>query len=86
MDIVPSNMERRSCHSDDFINFWVPIIRKMRETTQWAGINFYPSMNDCVEIVAGALKDWAEKQKTINAENPILLSSTYPDPSVQIEL
>ena len=68
MDIVSANMEeRKSNHSDEFINFWVPVIRRLRETKQWAGINMYPSMNECVEIVASALHNW-ESQATVTQQ------------------
>ena len=63
MPLASQNPEE-SCSqfSDEFINFWVPVIRKLRETTQFASVSMLPSMNKCVEIINDNLKEWESKK------------------------
>lgn len=55
--LVSQNPEKEmnSPYTDGFVNFWVPTIRKFRESVQWAGIQMLPSMNECLEIIARAI-------------------------------
>jgi len=65
MKIVSQNPEERcSKYDDEFVNYWVPVIRKLRETTQFAGSQLLPSMNDCLDIMDLALKTYKKQQTT----------------------
>jgi hypothetical protein len=62
MQITSQNLEeKKSKFSDEFVNYWVPVIRKFRETTQWAGMQMQPSMNECVDILERAIHTWEMK-------------------------
>ena len=58
----PEEHEVIGKYSDDFVNFWVPVIRKFRETTQFAGFLITPSMNECLDIMSDALKDFSNNE------------------------
>lgn len=57
----PEEQETIGEYTDEFVNYWVPIIRKFRETSQFLGFEVTTNMNECLDIMAEAIKKAPEK-------------------------
>ena len=66
MEITSQNLEEtKSKYDDNFVNYWVPVIRKLREKHQFASLQMSISMNECLAIFSKALSKWEKVNREI---------------------